>query len=199
MQAVSRAPHSCCLLPWIVGITRGGFGPSDDGRAPSLSHGEGEGWEGCFFALAWKASAEHGSALPLVPSLSHGEGEGWGGGLSCFGWESLCRAWLGTTACALPFAWRRGGLGGVLFALAGKASAEHGSALPLVPSLSHGEGEGWEGCFLLWLGKLLPSMARHYRLCPPFRMAKGRVGEGCFFALAGKASAEHGSALPVQQ
>ena len=39
----------------------------------------------------------------------------------------------------------------------------------------------------------LPSMARHYAVLPPFRVAKGRAGEG--LAFAGNAPAEHGSAL----
>ncbi|GEM_PF-4519768 len=74
-------------------------------------------------------------------------------------WEGFCRAWLGTTGWVV-----------------GKASAEHGSALPVG-----------------MLGRLLPSMARHYGLgC---REGLCRAWLGTTGWVAGKASAEHGSAL----
>ena len=177
------------------------------------------------WSFAGKAPAEHGSALPSAPSLWRSQGEGWGGvglllgrplpsmarhyrllppfgaakgrvgeGLA-FRWEGPCRAWLGTTVCSLPLAQPRGGLR-TGWSFAGKAPAEHGSALPSAPSLWRSQGEGWGGVGLS-LGTPLPSMARHDGaavLWPLSRLRERGWGEGAF---AGKALPS--SALPYPQ
>gem|GEM_PF-1920554 len=118
--------------------------------------------------MAWKAPAEHGSALPLLPlPCAAGGGEGWGGvgfcgfsgaaGFAAYAaptrlvdyWESPCRAWLGTTASAPS--------------LAPQAEGRVGEGLAFV---------AFQRCWLRGLrrfyeaggllGKPLPSMARHY-------------------------------------
>src|SRR5690606_35223069 len=62
------------------------------------------------------------------------------------------------------------------------------------PSLSHSEGEGRGGVLLAGNA---PCRARLGTTLPPFRIAKGRAGEGCFWLAM--PPAEHGSALPAQR
>gem|GEM_PF-4099109 len=69
--------------------------------------------------------------------------------------------------------------------------ARHYSFKPLSRLWERGWGEG-----SFSLVKPLPSMARHYSFKPLSRLRERGWGEGSFFA--GKASAEHGSALQLQ-
>ena len=121
--------------------------------------------------MAWKAPAEHGSALPLLlPPFCVAKGRA-GEGLAFVAFQAPLSSRLTPLLQGWWMAW--------------KAPAEHGSALPLLPPPLRrrrrgGLGRGW----LLWpfrrrwlrglrrsyraggwLGKPLPSMARHYRFC----------------------------------
>ncbi len=165
------------------------------------------------------APAEHGSALPLLPPpfcVAKGRA---GEGLAFVAFQAP----LASRLTPLLRGWW----------IAEKAPAEHGSALPLLlPPFCVAKGRAGEGlafvafqrCWLRglrrfyraggWLGKPLPSMARHYRFCPSLLRSKGEGWGGVGFCglsallasrltpllrgwwITGKASAEHGSALP---
>jgi len=130
--------------------------------------------------------------------------------------EPLVRRSSNALAPAQARSMSGGGEGGFP-SIAGKAPAEHGSALHglpgrLLPSMARHYMDCREGFCRAWLGttgiagkapaehgsalhglpgRLLPSMARHYRDCWEgfCRAWLGTTG------IAGKASAEHGSAL----
>ena len=145
-------------------------------------------------SLADSAPAAHGSALPLLPPpfcVAKGRA---GEGLAFVAFQAP----LASRLTPLLRGWW----------IAGEASAEHGSALPLLlPPFCVAKGRAGEGlafvafqrCWLRglrrfyraggWLGKPLPSMARHYRFCPLPCAAGGGEGwgGGGFCGLSGAA------------
>ena len=155
---------------------------------------------------AGKASAEHGSALPLLPPLPCAAGEGWGGvgfgpSRPAGSWRVLflqmrregpCRSWLGTTASAPSLAQQGRAGEGVALGLSRPA----GSRRVLFLRVRR------ESPCRSWLGTTA--------FPPPLR-SRGGLGRGwpwafrvltvcgvcCSCRCAGKASAEHGSALPL--